>query len=148
METTIAADILSWLKNGQKCDKDGVPTCVKLESDGLYSFELLKPELHQMWLDEIQNIKRFYKNYKIPMENPNSQNKHGILVDNFGFYGVIQEMVQRVVIPLAKKLWSGVGEDTLHMHNAFTVDYHKTKDKNLELHVDDSEVTVNICLGS
>ena len=41
----------------------------------------------------------------------------------------------------------GVGEDTLDHHNTFTTAYSDTQDKSLTLHVDDSEITVNYCLG-
>ena len=41
----------------------------------------------------------------------------------------------------------GIGEDSLKAHNAFAVAYSKEKDVQQEIQIDDSEVTVNICLG-
>ena len=33
-------------------------------------------------------------------------------------------------------------------HHGFTVEYGPNKDKNLKLHVDDSEITLNHCIGT
>lgn len=46
------------------------------------------------------------------------------------------------------KLWKGMGEDSLDQHHGFTVEYAMDKDKKLDMHVDDSEITVNYCLGT
>ena len=53
-----------------------------------------------------------------------------------------------MISPVAKQLWQGIGEDSLDHHHAFTVEYSKDKDKRLELHRDDAEVTLNYCLGT
>ena len=57
------------------------------------------------------------------------------------------DLIYAAVVPLFKELWWGVGEDRIDSLNTFTVDYHHTKDKNLDLHVDDAEITINYCLG-
>ena len=139
---------MNWLTKGQPCDSDGVPTCVRTESPGIYSFSFLRPEYTTMWLEEVQNIKAFYRDNKIPSEPPNVYNKHGVVLDNFYFYHTIQRLVETVVMPIAKHLWYGIGEDSLFCHNAFTTAYAQDMDQHLLNHVDDSEVTVNYCLGT
>ena len=53
-----------------------------------------------------------------------------------------------VVSPISKKLWWGMGEDSLDHHHGMTVEYGTDKDKNLALHRDNSEITINYCLGT
>lgn len=38
-------------------------------------------------------------------------------------------------------------KDTLDTHHGFAVEYALDKDRKLDFHVDDSEVTLNVCLG-
>lgn len=57
-------------------------------------------------------------------------------------------MIDKVISPISQKLWNGIGEDCLNHHHTFSVEYSKDKDKRLEKHVDDAEITVNYCLGT
>ena len=143
--------VLDWLQD-KPCDKDGVPTCVQKLSEGIYQFPILKPAYVQMWLEEIQNINKFLKDNKIPNEPPNHYNQHGLNIQNFEWFNgeknqIFTKLIDHVIQPIAMELWWGIGEDSLSAHNTFTVDYHQTRDKKLELHIDDSEITINYCLG-
>ena len=51
-------------------------------------------------------------------------------------------------MPVAKHLWKDIGQDSLDHHHGFTVEYGDQKDKQLDMHVDDSEITLNYCLGT
>ena len=143
----IHESILKWLKD-QKCDAEGVPTCVKKLSEGIYQFKLLSDSITKMWLAELDHIKKFFKENNVPSESPNPQNRHGIILDNFRFKCVFDMLIEQVISPIAKKLWWNIGEDSLFHHNSFTVAYSKTMDMGLSAHRDDSEITVNYCLGS
>ena len=57
-------------------------------------------------------------------------------------------MITNVVLPIAKELFWGMGVDSISEHNAFTVNYSTSADQDLQLHGDDSELTINICLGN
>ena len=67
---------------------------------------------------------------------------------NFGFFQMFQDLTNNIIIPISKKLWCGMGEDSLFHNNTFTVAYSKSMDKKLSLHQDESEVTVNYCVGN
>lgn len=81
------------------------------------------------------------------MDQPNPQNEHGVMLDNFALHDVIQQLLEASVVPICRKLWPTIGPKHLHDHNAFTVAYAEDKDKFVAFHVDDSEVTLNHCLG-
>jgi len=50
------------------------------------------------------------------------------------------------VNPLAELFYPHIGS-VLDHHHGFVVEYALNKDKKLDFHVDDSEVTINLCLG-
>ena len=137
--------VLEWIKN-PKTNTDGVPTCVQKHSEGIYSFQFLKPEINKLFLEELDHIRKFFRDNKIPSEAPNPQNKHGVILDNFNFKNIFQLLINEIITPISKKLWHGVGEDSLDCHNSFTTAYSENQDTELEAHIDDSEISVNYCL--
>lgn len=145
-DAMISDETIKWLGT-EETDEVGIPLCVQTHSEGLYSFELFKPPYRTMILEEINNIKQFLKDHNIPQLPPNPYNNHGLILGNFFFYDMVQCLVERVIEPIAKKLWWGIGESSLNYHEAFTVAYGKDLDQGIGLHSDDSEVTVNYCLG-
>jgi len=52
-----------------------------------------------------------------------------------------------LVSPFSRILFPEFGGDSLDDHHGFVVEYKIGKDIDLGFHVDDSEVTLNICLG-
>ena len=75
-------------------------------------------------------------------------NNYGVILDDLGFRDFLDQIMEKVITPISKKLWWDMGQDSLDHHHAFTVEYAPNKDKRLEIHRDDSEVTVNYCLGT
>ena len=55
--------------------------------------------------------------------------------------------MKTVVNPISALLFPHVGA-TLDHHHGFIVEYALDKDVKLDFHVDDSEVTMNLCLGT
>ena len=49
--------------------------------------------------------------------------------------------------PLARCGFAHVGGDALDHHHGFTVEHSAERDRDLPLHIDDAEVTLNVCLG-
>ena len=49
--------------------------------------------------------------------------------------------------PLARCSFAHVGGDALDHHHGFTVEHSAERDRDLPLHIDDAEVTLNVCLG-
>ena len=85
-ESMICEDTLKWINSQKKdCDDQMVPTCATMEWPGIYSFQFLKPEFNQMWMEEIQNFKKFCEKHKIPAQSPNTMNNFGVILDDFGF---------------------------------------------------------------
>ena len=60
---------------------------------------------------------------------------------------LLDDLLERVAAPLGRALFAHVGGDALDHHHGFTVAYAPERDRDLSLHVDDAEVTLNVCLG-
>src|SRR5687768_1964605 len=74
-------------------------------------------------------------------------NRYGPILDEFGFYDLLQDFTAQIATPLSKMLYPQYGADSLDSHHGFVVEYKIGKDVDLGFHIDDSEVTINVCLG-
>ena len=82
-----------------------------------------------------------------PVRSPNSMHSYGVLAADLGLDPLIARLVHEVVRPLAATVFPEVGGAGLDHHHGFVVHYGDAHDHDLSLHVDDSEVTLNLCLG-
>lgn len=60
---------------------------------------------------------------------------------------MIQEVIDTYLSPFTTLLFPNDHGDSLDDHHCFLVRYKAGEDLKLSLHVDDSEVTLNVCLG-
>ena len=59
---------------------------------------------------------------------------------------MLQAVVDTIIQPFASVLFPWVDQE-LDSHHAFTVEYEMSKDRKLDFHIDESDVTMNLCLG-
>jgi len=116
---------------------------LKEEAPRIYSFNLFSPELCQKLIEECEH----YEKSGLPVTRPNSMNNYGLILNEIGFHGLMTELMNKCVAPFAKFLFKDFGGDSLDSHHAFVVRYKIGEDLDLSTHVDDSEVTLNVCLG-
>ncbi|KAE8695528.1 2-oxoglutarate and Fe(II)-dependent oxygenase superfamily protein isoform 2 [Hibiscus syriacus] len=60
---------------------------------------------------------------------------------------MLDKLMEDFIRPISKVFFSDVGGSTLDSHHGFVVEYGIDRDVELGFHVDDSEVTLNVCLG-
>jgi hypothetical protein len=60
---------------------------------------------------------------------------------------MLRSLLQTYVSPFARDLFPDTGGAELDAHHGFVVEYDMKGDRKLDLHVDDSEVTLNLSLG-
>eukprot|EP00005_Dracoamoeba_jomungandri_P002777 CAMPEP_0174250244 /NCGR_PEP_ID=MMETSP0439-20130205/474_1 /TAXON_ID=0 /ORGANISM="Stereomyxa ramosa, Strain Chinc5" /LENGTH=156 /DNA_ID=CAMNT_0015330263 /DNA_START=558 /DNA_END=1025 /DNA_ORIENTATION=- len=72
-------------------------------------------------------------------------NNYGAILDDFGFYPCLQELIETYVQPLSKLVYPYIPD--LDSHHGFLVSYEIGKDTKLDFHVDMADVTLNVCLG-
>ncbi|KAJ4709844.1 2-oxoglutarate (2OG) and Fe(II)-dependent oxygenase superfamily protein [Melia azedarach] len=113
---------------------------------GVYTFEMLQPRFCEMLLSEVENFERWVHDTKFRIMRPNTMNKFGAVLDDFGLETMLDKLMNDFICPISKVFFSEVGGSTLDSHHGFVVEYGTDRDVELGFHVDDSEVTLNVCL--
>ena len=80
-------------------------------------------------------------------EPPNSMNRYGVILSELGLTEALEALLTQAIRPLAAECFPEVGGEHLDEHHGFIVEYQRGGDRDLGFHVDDSEVTLNLCLG-
>ncbi|XP_043809832.1 2-oxoglutarate and iron-dependent oxygenase domain-containing protein CP2 isoform X2 [Manihot esculenta] len=116
-------------------------------SPGVFTFEMLQPQFCNLLLSEVENFEKWVNDAKFRIMRPNTMNKYGAVLDDFGLETMLDKLMDGFVRPISKVFFPEVGGSTLDSHHGFVVEYGKDRDVDLGFHVDDSEVTLNVCLG-
>ena len=112
----------------------------------VYRAPLLRPSACTELLREIDARAALLRARGVALTPPNSMHEHGYVLEALGF-GALLEDVRKRVAPLAERLLPQFARGELDSHHSYLVDYSSRTDEELGFHVDDSEVTVNVCLG-
>jgi hypothetical protein len=112
----------------------------------VYRAPLLRPSACTELLREIDARAALLRARGVALTPPNSMHEHGYVLEALGF-GTLLEDVRKRVAPLAERLLPQFARGELDAHHSYVVDYSSRTDEELGFHVDDSEVTVNVCLG-
>lgn len=99
---------------------------------------------------EAEAFQAWCESSRLDVHRPNSMNNYGTILDDFGFEDALQQLMQRYLRPIAGVLFPDCGGGSLDSHHGFLVEYDAESpghDRALGFHVDDSEVTLNMCLG-
>lgn len=75
---------------------------------------------------------------------PNSMNRYGRVLKDIGYGPLCEYLLDKLVNPLTRRFYPSFG--TLRHYHGFTVSY-SNKQRSLDVHHDDSDITLNICLG-
>lgn len=146
---TLSTDI--FVESFFKALKNNTPNSFKQilrkEHPGIYSFEIFQPLFCNQFLEEILCYKSWCEKQNICLPKPNSMNNYGVILNDFGFEPMLNQVMLEYIKPLSTLLFKGVGGDTLDSLHAFIVEYGMDRDRSLGFHTDDSEITLNACLG-
>ncbi|KAJ7975173.1 2-oxoglutarate (2OG) and Fe(II)-dependent oxygenase superfamily protein [Quillaja saponaria] len=116
-------------------------------SPGVFTFNMLQPRFCELLLSEVENFEKWVNEAKFRIMRPNTMNKYGAVLDDFGLETMLDKLMEGFIRPISKVYFPEVGGSTLDSHHGFVVEYGKDRDVELGFHVDDSEVTLNVCLG-
>lgn len=114
---------------------------------GVFIFNMLQPRFCEMLLAEVENFEKWVHETKFIIMRPNTMNKFGAVLDDFGMENMLNKLMEDFIRPISRVLFPEVGGGTLDTHHGFVVEYGMDRDVDLGFHVDDSEVTLNVCLG-
>lgn len=77
---------------------------------------------------------------------PSSMHDHGVMTNRIGMDGLVDQLRRQLSAEIAAHFPQQGGGDIDH-HHSYLVEYGRELDEDLGFHVDDSEVTLNLCLG-
>ncbi len=109
----------------------------------VYQLPVLRPEAcarFLAWVDERQ------ARLTERADAPNSMHEHGVNLTALGLAPLLDAIHARLA-PVARRLLPEFAPYALDTHHSYLVDYSRDTDEELGFHVDDSEVTINLCLG-
>lgn len=115
---------------------------------GLYTFEMLQPQFCEMLMSEVDNFERWVHDTKFRIMRPNIMNQYGAVLDDFGMESMLERLMNDFISPISRVFYTEIGGTSLDSHHGFVVEYGINRDVELGFHVDDAEVTLNICLGN
>ncbi|XP_024357084.1 2-oxoglutarate and iron-dependent oxygenase domain-containing protein ICU11 isoform X1 [Physcomitrium patens] len=131
--------------------KDGSETALRRilteHSSGVFTFSMLKPSFCVKMLEEVEHFERWAQEARVKVMRPNTMNNYGAVLDDIGMESMLNHLMIRYLKPMAAVLFLNVGGCSLDTHHGFVVEYAMDRDLDLGFHVDDSEVTLNVCLG-
>lgn len=116
---------------------------LRVEAPGVFGLAVFTPRFCHLLMEEMANANV----QPILFTRPNTMNNYGIVLEEIGFGPWLDAFVDKVLNPLSELLFSEWGGGTLDSRHAFTLRYRVGEDEHLNRHMDQSEVTLNICLG-
>ncbi|XP_054809361.1 2-oxoglutarate and iron-dependent oxygenase domain-containing protein CP2-like isoform X3 [Prosopis cineraria] len=137
----------SFLKAIRDNTEESFRSVIAEPSAGIYTFEMLQPQFCEMLVSEVDHFERWVHETKFRIMRPNTMNRYGAVLDDLGMETMLDKLMNDYIIPLARVFFARVGGSSLDSHHGFVVEYGMHRDVELGFHVDDSEVTLNICLG-
>eukprot|EP01080_Neovahlkampfia_damariscottae_P000195 gene195-4441_t len=123
--------------------KDVLSNFLENEFKGIYYCEIFTVEFCSLLLEEVEH----FESTVDVILRPNSMNNFGVILDELGlnnfFDTFIDEYFKYLSIVMSKDM-----NNIIDDHHSFIVEYSTIgKDDHLDFHVDDSELTINCCLG-
>ncbi|CAL0316402.1 unnamed protein product [Lupinus luteus] len=114
---------------------------------GIFTFQMLQPKFCEKLISEVDHFERWVSQTKFRIMRPNTMNQYGAVLDDFGMDTMLDRLMNDFILPISRVFFTEVGGSTLDSHHGFIVEYGTNRDLELGFHVDDSEITLNICLG-
>ena len=121
------------------------PDLLAEEGPGVWSLPLLTKRGCEALLAEIDRREAASPAGERP---PNSMHRYGAVLGELGLGELLRELRTQLVAPLAAERFADVGGAELDGEYGFLAEYGgEDGDDELGFHVDDSAVTLNLCLG-
>eukprot|EP00913_Durusdinium_trenchii_P025440 g23884.t1 len=141
---------------------------VRLETEGIVSFDCFTQEFCKMLLEEVLNYQasglpsRPPNSMMLGQETPYSRNNYGLVLNEIGLKPVFSALLEDHLLGIATRLFGPIelqdaftagsqgfehwGGDSLSAHHTFVVRYQPDEDRSLDMHVDECDVTFNFGL--
>jgi hypothetical protein len=113
---------------------------------GVFSMPTFSRDLCDMIIAETEHFIAYATANDVPIHRPNSMNRYGLVLGLIGMADTLSDLQTRHLLPLSRVMFPVEGS-AFSGHHTFIISYEKSKDRSLDMHTDDSDITWNICLG-
>mmetsp|Transcript_35486 Transcript_35486/g.73024 ORF Transcript_35486/g.73024 Transcript_35486/m.73024 type:complete len:453 (+) Transcript_35486:155-1513(+) len=134
---------------------------LRLEAPGVVSFQCLQPSFCDQLLAE---AKHYTAHPEMPQRAPNSMHNYGVVLNAIGMRPSFDQVLQRYMCAIGALFFGDdhlrathIGSELAHLHNlggasldehhTFIVRYSPEQDRDLDMHVDDCDITFNFGLS-
>lgn len=114
---------------------------------GVVELDVFSPEYLEALLRELSAFEHWCRHRGATPTRPNTMNNHGVVLSELGLEPAMDDLVYSWLAPITKHVFPEHAGESLDHQHAFVVEYAEGGDTDLGFHVDDSEVTLNACLG-
>ncbi|KAI3744363.1 hypothetical protein L1987_57442 [Smallanthus sonchifolius] len=115
---------------------------------GVYTFDMMQPIFCDRLLSEVEYFEKWACETRFRIMRPSTMHRFGVALDDFGMKGTLDWLMRDFISHISKILFPDVGGCSLDSNHGYVVEYGMGRDVDLGFHVDDSEVTLNVCLGT
>lgn len=128
---------------GGAADAKGLLARLTSVGPGVWSLPLLTPHGCRDLLEDLDRRGA----QQPPGAGPNSMHSYGAVLADLGLGPLATALRAELVAPLGRTLFAPQGGADLTAEHGFLAEYGNDADESLGYHVDDSVVTLNVCLG-
>ena len=132
----------------QSGDPEQLRALLRVVHPDIYAISIFSQQWCHRVLNELDALDKWVEESGCRVETPNSMNNYGVILSQIGLTPMVDALLEDVMGPISALCFPEVGGDTLNDVHGFVVEYQPNKDRSLGFHVDDSEVTLNLCLGT
>ena len=119
---------------------------IRKEAPQVFSFYALSDDFVRLLNEELTHFYEIAERENITIRRPNSMNNYGVILNEIGLKETISSLQQQYIWPISRHLFPVQGS-SFDDHHSFIVRYNADEDLGLDMHMDDSDVTFNVCLG-
>ncbi|XP_024437658.1 2-oxoglutarate and iron-dependent oxygenase domain-containing protein CP2 isoform X5 [Populus trichocarpa] len=121
----------SFMKAINDNTEESLRSIISEPSPGVLTFEMLQPRFCELLVAEVENFEAWVNDTKFRVMRPNTMNKYGAVLDDFGLETMLDKLMDGFIRPISKVFFREVGGATLDSHHGFVVEYGKDWDVDL-----------------
>ncbi|EOA37893.1 hypothetical protein CARUB_v10009361mg [Capsella rubella] len=115
---------------------------------GVFVFQMFHPAFFQILLSEVENFRMWALRTMLKIKRPTSKSMYGVVLDDFGLDIMLNKLKEEFIFPLCKVLFPEVCGEMFDSHHGVVVEYGENRSvAELGYQIDDSEITLNVCLS-
>nr|CAB3475992.1 unnamed protein product [Digitaria exilis] len=116
-----------------------------LKQNPLFYDRLYRESISSYQVDHFQHHLRYARNQRMMVTTTIGENKYGVDLSDFGLETKLDNLLKDFLSPIATVLFPELGASSLDSHQSFVTAF--AKDQGEGFHIDDSEVTLNVCIN-